>query len=252
MRLVAMESPERFRDQRGDHEECLIMRFAAFVLAGVVGIVTLASATPSVATEPIGAWAADTTSADPAVASSTAAVGSVAPGDSSGMAPLPPATPGRRPLSPGAATFAGLGATIAPMAVATALVAGSLQFTGEVPPASSLTAGALVLTGFVAGPAVGLWSGGRGDLARSGLIVRGVSGLAVGLGVIALGRSWESTPTPGESASMMLGGAGALVLAGSFAWDMLRTPFVTGSAKAPPRVAFGVLPDGKAAVRVRF
>jgi hypothetical protein len=110
-----------------------------------------------------------------------------------------------------------------------------------------------VATGVIAGPAVGLWSGGRGDLAKHGLIIRSV-GTAIGLGAMGVASAtWENgTQAPAATATLaILGVAGGLMAAASLFHDLAITPSATAQGK-PARVGLGIRSDGSLAVRVQF
>jgi hypothetical protein len=110
-----------------------------------------------------------------------------------------------------------------------------------------------VATGVIAGPAVGLWSGGRGDLAKPGLIVRSV-GTAIGLGAMGLASAtWgNGTQAPAATATLaILGVAGGLMAAGSLFHDLAITPSATAEGTRSS-VGLVIRSDGLLALSVRF
>jgi predicted transporter len=107
--------------------------------------------------------------------------------------------------------------------------------------------------GAVAGPAVGLWSGGRGDLAKRGLIGRSI-GAGICLGAMGLASAtWEeSNQTSALTVTLaILSTVGGLMTVGSVLHDLSITPSATSHGK-PVSVGLGVRSDGLLAVRVRF
>ena len=110
-----------------------------------------------------------------------------------------------------------------------------------------------ITAGVVAGPAVGLWSGGRGDLARTGLLRRSVVG-AVGLGAVALAGAISNDSTQDGTSSValvLLGAASAVMVTVSVFHDLAITPSATAQGR---RVSAGLVvrPDGVVALNVRF
>jgi hypothetical protein len=107
--------------------------------------------------------------------------------------------------------------------------------------------------GAVAGPSVGLWSGGRDDLARQGLIGRSIAaGMCLGAMGVAT-ATWDN----GNQASALtatlaiVGGVGGLITFMSVLHDLAITPSAVSRGK-PLAVGLGVRPDGVVAVRLRF
>jgi hypothetical protein len=143
----------------------------------------------------------------------------------------------RRPLSPGAALGVGLGCSIAPIIIARRLDPHMTDWELAWVAAACVTVG----------PSAGLWSGGRGDLARRGLILRGIC-----IGGIALGAVFEETTNATTTDGLlMLGRASLLVATVSWVYDLAITP--SAAARGPaPRAELGVRPDGWAALSVRF
>lgn len=110
-----------------------------------------------------------------------------------------------------------------------------------------------VATGVIAGPAIGLWSGGRGDLAKKGLIRRSI-GTVVALGAMGVASATfeEGNQPPALQAMLAIfGAAGGLVAAGSLFHDLAVTPSATAEARR--RSAGLVLrTDGVLVLSVRF
>ena len=150
--------------------------------------------------------------------------------------------------SPGAALGVGLAATAAP--VAAAMIAVPIGSDSELAWEAALALGATV--GLVIGPAVGLASGGRGDRAVRGVVVRAVGLGGVGVGLLGFGLALSESNAGGEATAMMVvGGLGALVTGVSSIYDLATTPSAV-EARRRPRAALGVRPDGKLAVTVSF
>jgi hypothetical protein len=141
-------------------------------------------------------------------------------------------------VSPGAALAIGATATLVPLALA---VAGDGNSTTWV-------AG---LSGIVAGPAVGLWSGGRPDLAARGVLIRTLGLGALALGAATFGASFESDIGSGGTAVIVIGGLCGVATAVSVVYDLAITPGATKKARAG-RVSLGVRPDGVVVVSTRF
>ncbi len=108
-------------------------------------------------------------------------------------------------------------------------------------------------TGVIAGPAVGLWSGGRGDLTRDGLITRFV-GVTVGLGAMGVASAtWANgAQSPAATATLaVLGVGGGVIAAVSLFHDLAITPSATAQ-RSHWRTGLGVRSDGLLALRLRF
>src|SRR6185369_4232916 len=114
-------------------------------------LATSTGAVRAAAAEPAGSAAPDSAAAAPA-------------GSAAVDAPSAPKA-SRSALSPAAALGIGLAATAVPTLLAYGLTSKDSQ-------AEDVALFVGVTTGVVAGPALGLWSGGRGDLAKRGLIQR--------------------------------------------------------------------------------
>jgi len=149
-------------------------------------------------------------------------------------------------LAPMAALGVGLAATVVPIMLAYGLTERDSR-AEDVGLFVGFTAGA------IAGPAVGLWSGGRGDLAKRGLIARTI-GAGVCLGAMGLSSAtWDN----GNQAPVLtvtfaiLGTLGGLMTVGSLFHDLSITPSATSQGR-PPSVGLDVRSDGLLAVRVRF
>jgi hypothetical protein len=144
----------------------------------------------------------------------------------------------------------GLLGTLGPAALAATLnrPGSNSEFAWEASLALGITTGVLV------GPAIGLASGGRGDLAGRGLLVRGLGLAAVGAGVLGIVSAFdESSNTDAASTTglVLAGCAGAVLVTVSSIYDLAITPSAVERGRAP-RAELGVRPDGKVAVSVRF
>jgi hypothetical protein len=150
--------------------------------------------------------------------------------------------------SPGAALGVGLVATAVP--VAAAMVASPIGGDSDFAWEAALAVGATV--GLVVGPAVGLSSGGRGDRAARGVLVRVLGLGGVGVGLLGFGLAMSESDSEGSALAMMaVGAAGALVVAGSSIFDLATTPSAV-EARGRPRASLGVRPGGRLAVTVTF
>lgn len=110
-----------------------------------------------------------------------------------------------------------------------------------------------VATGVIAGPAVGLRSGGRGDLARHGLIKRS-GGTAVCLGAMGVASgTWDNgNQSPALTVTLaIVGVAGVLVAAGTVFRDLAITPLATAQARRMS-MGLGIRSDGLLALSIRF
>lgn len=152
----------------------------------------------------------------------------------------------RSPLSPMAALGVGLAATAVPTVLVYALTSKDSR-------AEDVGLFVGVATGVMAGPAVGLWSGGRGDLAKHGLIIRSV-GTAIGLGAMGVASAtWDNgTQAPALTATLaILGVVGGATAAASVFHDLAITPSATAQRR-PLSVGMGVRSDGLLVLSVRF
>lgn len=179
--------------------------------------------------------------------SSTPDTAAAAPDHSAAVAtaPVPPDSPGS--LSPMAALGVGLAATVGPPLLVVALTPRESR-------AEDVGLFVGVAAGVIAGPAVGLWSGGRGDLAKRGLIIRAIGGAAVGAGAlgVALAMGESSQQTQAITATLVvLGVVGGAITTASLFHDLAITPSATSQGK-PPRVGLGIRSNGSLAVRVQF
>lgn len=155
-----------------------------------------------------------------------------------------------QPHMGGGAAFAiGLASTLGPPAVA--LLANPPSGGSEHGWETSLTLGSMI--GVLAGPAIGLAAGGRGDLATRGLKARGISYAVMLAGVAAVGAaSYDTSPGAVGSAAIVLavfGGAGVSLI--SCFYDLSITPSAVGPAKS-----FSVRPvvdtQGRIALQASF
>jgi hypothetical protein len=156
--------------------------------------------------------------------------------------------PTRKLLSPGAALGVGIGCSVAPVVIAALLdpPGSHSTFAWE----AALTIGAAV--GVVVGPSMGLRSGGREDLARRGLILRGLCAATAVAGAVAVGVAMGSEEGGTGTATLaILGAVGGLVCVGSWLRDLAITPSATTPGR-PHRAQLGVRPDGRLALSVRF
>lgn len=152
--------------------------------------------------------------------------------------------------SPGGALAIGIGTTLAPALLSLAVnpPGSDSDFAWE----ASLGTAAGV--GIVFGPAIGLWSGGRGDLAGRGLRTRALGGLVtLASGVIALGMILDDDERGAAPVIVMIAvaSAGGAIVLGSSAHDLVRTPAAV-RAGPPARVGLGVTRDGRVALTARF
>jgi hypothetical protein len=111
-----------------------------------------------------------------------------------------------------------------------------------------------VFAGTIAGPALGLWSGGRGDLAKQGLIARGTACALVGAGFAGGEMAANGASTAVQTTGVLLiilGIGGAALTTMSVLHDLAITPSATAHGK-PVTVAMDIRPDGMLAVRVKF
>jgi len=175
--------------------------------------------------------------------------------DSAAAAPLGPAavaapsapTRSRNSLSPAAALGVGLAATAVPTMLAYGLTTRDSR-------AEDIALFAGVTTGIVAGPALGLWSGGRGDLAKKGLIRRSI-GAAICLGSFgAASAIFQGSSDQVTDASVLfgiVGAAGGLLAGMSALHDLAITPSATSKgSRMSGQVGFR--PDGRLALSIRF
>ena len=156
-------------------------------------------------------------------------------------------TPSRSALSPSAALGVGLAATAMPLMLAYGLTTKDSK-------AEDVALFAGVTAGIVAGPALGLWSGGRGDLAKKGLITRSI-GAAICLGSFgAASAIFQDNSDSVTDASVLfgiLGTAGGLLASFSALHDLAITPSATSQGRRMSG-ELGLRPDGKVALSVRF
>lgn len=186
-------------------------------------------------------------------ASAAAPAGSAAP-DSAAAAPAgsaavdAPSAPkaSRRAVAPAAALGIGLAATAVPTLLAYGL-------TSKDSKAEDVALFVGVATGVVAGPALGLWSGGRGDLAKRGLIVRSI-GTAICLGAMGVAdATWnDGAQAPTATAALaVLGTVSGLATTVFVIHDLVITPSATAQGR-PVSASFGFRPDGLVTLNVRF
>jgi putative effector of murein hydrolase len=149
-------------------------------------------------------------------------------------------------VAPMAALGIGLAATVVPIMFA-------YSFTADESRAEDVGLFVGATVGVVAGPAFGLWSGGRDDLAKRGLIARSIgAGLCLGAMGVASATWEDGTQDSGLTAALViLGTVGGLMTAGSLLHDLSITHSATSHGK-PVSVGLGVRGDGLLAVRMRF
>jgi hypothetical protein len=152
----------------------------------------------------------------------------------------------RTMLSPGAAMALGVGVTIAPAALALALVPRGRHSSADY--GAALTTGTAL--GVLAGPAIGLWSGGRGDLAAKGLVVRGIGVALAGASAAALFHSESISPEAGVGVVLLATAAG-LAATVSCVHDLAHTPAAV-TARQGGRAGLELRSDGRVALSVRF
>jgi len=169
-----------------------------------------------------------------------------APGTSGAVSAGSVSTQKSKALAPMAALGVGLAATVVPTLLSNA-------FTEHESRAEDVGVFVGVTVGVIAGPAVGLWSGGRGDLAKRGLIARSIgAGLCLGAMGVASATWEDGTQASGLTAALViLGTVGGVLMAGSLIHDLSITHSATSHGK-PVSVGLGVRSDGLLAVRVRF
>jgi hypothetical protein len=106
--------------------------------------------------------------------------------------------------------------------------------------------------GVIADPAVGLASGGRGDLARRGLLVRGLAGGVAGASALAVANGREGGHFgAGGTAGVVVCSAAALVATVSWIHDLAITSSAVAGRPAA-RAGLTLRPDGRVAVIVSF
>jgi hypothetical protein len=123
-------------------------------------------------------------------------------------------------LSGGVSLAVGLATTLGPPAIA--LLANPPGSDNEWAWEGTLTAG--IALGVLVGPAIGLAGGGREDLARRGLLIRGLGYGATLLGLFAVASSFENSDAGGGTTVVALAGfVGAAVSVVSAAHDLAIT-----------------------------
>jgi hypothetical protein len=170
--------------------------------------------------------------------------------DTTVMPAIAAAPTAARAHSPGRALAVGVGASLAPTLIA--LILDPPGSGSDFAPEAALSIGAGL--GIMIGPAVGLASGGRSDLAKRGVLIRTLGVASVGAGVLGFWVAFADdmgTEATTTSALMILGAAGGLVTAGSWLHDLAITPGAVARGR-PLHAELGVRPDGLVAVRVRF
>lgn len=100
-------------------------------------------------------------------------------------------------------------------------------------------------TGITVGPAIGLALGGRGDLAKKGMVFRGTACALAGAGVGVAASSHE------DNAAIIMGSAAGLVALVSFIHDLAITPSAVAQGQ-PPRATLGVDARGRVVGSVLF
>lgn len=151
--------------------------------------------------------------------------------------------------SPGGALALGVLSTVAPAAVAGVVVSGHGQDGAWV---TAMAIGGTL--GVWVGPAVGLMSGGRDDLAWNGLAVRGVALAAAGggfAGAYTMMSHEGSDPT--SRLLVGVGVLGAIVGGASAVYDLGVTPLAVDEARRAARVSVApVLAPDRAGLALRF
>ncbi|HET7226566.1 MAG TPA: hypothetical protein VFK69_12735 [Candidatus Eisenbacteria bacterium] len=170
-----------------------------------------------------------------------------------GVPTAPPAGPpsavasvGKHARSPSQALTIGIGATLAPAIIAVAIdrPGSDREFAWEAALGLGGEVGALV------GPSVGLTAGGRWDLAKRGLIIRGVAAGGMVVGALGVGMAFEDG-NAGTGAMVILGLLAGGAQAFSTVYDLAITPSAT--AKGRRMIAhLEARPDGKLALVSRF
>lgn len=147
-------------------------------------------------------------------------------------------------LSPMAALGVGLAATAVPTMLAYAMTSKDSR-------AEDVSLFVGVATGVIAGPAVGLWSGGSGDEAAPGLLVRSV-GTAICLGGMGgASATWENGDQGIAVLMGIVGVSGGLIAVGSVFHDLAITPSATSQARRS-RVGLVIRSDGMLALNIKF
>lgn len=157
------------------------------------------------------------------------------------------ARPGSHRMGGGAALGIGLASTFGPAALSLIVNPPGNQdtFAWE----ASLASAAAI--GLMAGPAVGLASGGRGDLARRGLIVRGCGEALTALGLWAVVMAMSNDgATPLTVPLVVLGAIGGTVSVVSVVHDLAITPSAVNAGRHAVRI--GLDQRGRMAATVRF
>lgn len=204
------------------------------------------SALLAVVVDPLAARAADTEPLDSAAVSTP--MQPAAPATVRGTSTEALLARTRAGSSPGESFFLGLAATTVPIVVATS--SASRGYYGSSNDGVLLVAAA---AGVVAGPALGLASGGRGDLASRGLWLRTATLGLTTLGLVGLYTSAMSgNPYDGLAPAVALATIGGTVTCASAIYDLAITPSAVADGRPAPRAALGVRPDGMVAVRVAF
>lgn len=185
------------------------------------------------------AWLIATTATVARAESAAAESTEFASGVSAGLgSPAPGVTSSRH--SPSTALLVGLASTAGPIAIG---FAQRDEYYTDQPNFATASLGLLV--GVTLGPAIGLATGGRGDLAYRGLLLRGA---ALGLSTGALLAA--STGNEGGTVGAFIAGAS---LAGiSAVHDLIITPSAVAEGRPRARAALAVRPDGALAVQVKF
>ena len=162
-------------------------------------------------------------------------------------APVPAPAPSRSALSPGAALGVGLAATVVPTMMAYGLTTKDSR-------AEDIALFAGLTVGIVAGPSMGLWSGGRGDLAKKGAIRRSV------YAALCLGSLGAASAIFGENSQQVtdasvlfgiVGTVGGLAASFSALHDLAITPSAVSKGR-PMSGEIGLRPDGQLALTVHF
>ena len=152
-------------------------------------------------------------------------------------------------MSGGQALAVGIATTLAPAGLA--LLVNPPGSNSDVAWEGTLTLG--IALGVFAGPAIGLASGNRGDLATRGLTVRGIAYSTTLIGLLAVASAFESNSNTDGYVGAYLGLAGATVGVLSCIHDLSITPSAVGPAKPASASVRPIVDEkGRLALRATF